>query len=340
MDRTIKNEKIRIFALVTRNCNFKCRYCETYKDPGVMTPATASRLCDLLKNSLKSFERISLFFFGGEPLLKFNTIKDITESLKKCKIRHRFDLFVITNGSALNKQMAVYLKENDIAVNLSVDGTPETQDYNRLAISRLRSSHEQVAVALKFLDLKDWGKHRITALMTFYPSTVSSLFKDFVHLLRMGIVNFNFTPAISAYDAWCWNKKDSKILKEELKKVAVLTIRLKFKGLLINLPRVPGNSQGPPNLAKWVGNNNIGVDVNGDIYSSDSFMIMPDWLRHVLLLGNIFYEKNFSRIYKNRHRPEEIAKALTLDGRYLKKSDIATQSVAVRDKVLRNAQHQ
>lgn len=337
MTKTTKNEKISIYPILTRNCNFRCQYCETYKERDAMTPQVARRLCVLLEHSLQSLEQINIFFMGGEPLLKFSLIKDINESLKIRGIRHRFNPIIITNGALLNREMAAYIRGNNIGVNLSFDGDAETQNYNRPSLSRLRSSYDQVVENLKFLDLKRWGRVHVSALMTFHPRTVSYLFKNFLHLLKLGFVNFSFSPAVSAKDAWQWEEKDLQLFKENFEKVQGIILKLGEKGLRINLPPLP--EERDVDLAHWIGNEKFGIDVNGDIYATDIFLLLPPEERRVLIIGNIFKNKDLLEIYRNRKSPEFIGTALTRNGRYLEQANRDMKSLKLRDKILRNAQH-
>ena len=72
--------------LVIQDCNLRCSYCYgdegNYSNNGVMTLEIAKKSIDFLVNKAKS-NRLSICFFGGEPLLKFDLIKDIVQYCKE-----------------------------------------------------------------------------------------------------------------------------------------------------------------------------------------------------------------------------------------------------------------
>ena len=123
--------------IITHQCNLNCVYCyEKHKSDKRMDYQTAidiiSKEYELVKNSSK-FDGLEVDFFGGEPLIAFDLIRQATDWIisQSWDIPHR--LFVVTNGTLLNSEMKAYCSEHKdiLTLGLSFDGSPEMQNANR-----------------------------------------------------------------------------------------------------------------------------------------------------------------------------------------------------------------
>ncbi|ANW99895.1 hypothetical protein CSTERTH_13090 [Thermoclostridium stercorarium subsp. thermolacticum DSM 2910] len=132
---------------VTEKCNFRCKYC-VYSDyypyttsygSADMTFETAKKAIDLY---MKQVERQRYFvlnkipfiaFYGGEPLLNFELVKDVIEYVKTQYGDYNVIFTVTTNGLPLeDQQIANFLKKHNVIICLSLDGYPENHDRNRI----------------------------------------------------------------------------------------------------------------------------------------------------------------------------------------------------------------
>ncbi len=114
-----------INLLLTGNCNLDCSYCfakETYRSQKTLNFSESMTVLGWLLESpgLKFIK-----FFGGEPLLEFGLLKKYVKAIRKlCDKRKasvpRFGL--VTNGLLLKSDVISYLRENDFAVTVSIDG--------------------------------------------------------------------------------------------------------------------------------------------------------------------------------------------------------------------------
>lgn len=128
---------------VTDACNLNCTYCgygELYRwsDPREnkhLSLTTAKSLIDTLhhlketKGNLKIFKKITIGFYGGEPLLNMRFIKEIVSYVKSkpwTNIGLRFQM--TTNGVLLDKYMD-YIVENRFTLGVSLDGDAESNGY-------------------------------------------------------------------------------------------------------------------------------------------------------------------------------------------------------------------
>lgn len=119
------------FLNVTDDCNLRCRYCFVDKHKNYVNLKTAQDAVDFLAaNAEETSTSPSLNFFGGEPMLMWDTI--IVPLVLYAKERHpSFTFSITTNGTLLNKTRLRFMKEHNIGLLLSMDGSEMTQNEHR-----------------------------------------------------------------------------------------------------------------------------------------------------------------------------------------------------------------
>lgn len=101
------------------------------------------------ENGEKSGEKPTFTFFGGEPLLAFDTIiKPIILKYKK-----ELNWSITTNGTLLTEEIIDFLADNNVSILLSFDGIKEVQDKQRPLMGQ-RSSFDKIMENLDYLVLK------------------------------------------------------------------------------------------------------------------------------------------------------------------------------------------
>ena len=125
------NEKT-ITLTITEKCNLSCVYCyEHNKSARQMTFHEAK---NILEKELSDLENTyyQIEFFGGEPFLNFELIKQIVEYVQlSCNGTYHF--FATTNGTLVHKEIQDWLTKNKniFTACLSLDGTPTAHNINR-----------------------------------------------------------------------------------------------------------------------------------------------------------------------------------------------------------------
>jgi len=125
---TGKELKMLILGL-TGQCNFACSYCYAHEHPQErMSLAIAEKAIDMAAESGKPFV---LQFSGGEPLLAFNVMQEIIGYVHEKRVPAIMQ--VQTNGSLMERDMAIYLRKTKVGIGISLDGRPAQNDaYRRL----------------------------------------------------------------------------------------------------------------------------------------------------------------------------------------------------------------
>lgn len=212
-----------LVLMLTYSCNLACRYCYEDRDGGCvdgqgrpgaeaggdapdssappppreMSPESLRRSVAFLLEQAGAGRKVSVTFFGGEPLLRFPLIRTaVGEARRMAKERGKEISFSITtNGTLLTREIAGFLKGNGISVCLSIDGPREIQDRNRPYPSG-RGSYEEVARGLSFL-MEDKNGFPVAARVTLGHGAVD-VRKTFDHLRGLGFDEVGFAPASAA----------------------------------------------------------------------------------------------------------------------------------------------
>ncbi len=128
---------MKVSVIVTMECNFRCRYCYEGSRKGKrhMSEETAERLVEfVMERFAPPMTRLTLDFYGGEPLLSVGLIKKIAAPLKEYVEQQgaEFEITLVTNGSLLTKKNVEALLPVGLArTKVTLDGPPEVHNVHR-----------------------------------------------------------------------------------------------------------------------------------------------------------------------------------------------------------------
>lgn len=159
-DNLINNLK-GIFLNVTSKCNLSCSYCILSGDyinhsrlkQQDMTWETAQKAIDFFLSRAENDVRFRVDFFGGEPLLSFPLIKRIINCMKERFVQRNQELMftVTSNGTIINEYIVDYLSDNDVLLQISIDGSRELHDSNRRFKGSKRGSFDTIIKNLRLI---------------------------------------------------------------------------------------------------------------------------------------------------------------------------------------------
>jgi uncharacterized protein len=204
--------------MLTYACNLACRYC--YEDregcldgkgvpgagaageapvsvaPAAMSPEALRRSVAYLLDRSGS-PKVSVTFFGGEPLLRFPLLQTAVVEARKMAAERGKELSfsVTTNGTLLTREIAGFLRENRVSVCISIDGPREIHDRNRTYASG-RGSYEDVERGVAYFREREDG-FPLAARVTLGRGAVD-VRKTFGHLRGLGFDEVGFAPASAA----------------------------------------------------------------------------------------------------------------------------------------------
>ncbi len=202
--------------MLTEDCNQRCDYCFVKgKNEFNRMPGEISRQAvDFLFTHSGTQKAVKILFFGGEPLLEFDLIREITHYAeeKAGSSGKKVNFNMTTNGTLIDEETAEFLGKHKIRFLLSIDGDCQTHDRHRRLLSN-ESSYQRIIENLPLMkSVQPW----LGARMTVHPDTVDRIYDNVVHLAALGINQFLIGPA-TGLD---WTDEELDIYRGEMIKVA------------------------------------------------------------------------------------------------------------------------
>lgn len=130
-----------IFIMLGDACNFKCKYClQGDHNLKIIQPKLSKEMLGFL-DSYSSENKTMISFWGGEPLLYFDSIKKIVE-----RYQDKFNYEMVSNGSLLTEEIVCFLNKYKIGYHLSHDGsiTEYTRNVDILKNEKLRDLFDRI----------------------------------------------------------------------------------------------------------------------------------------------------------------------------------------------------
>jgi len=144
--KKIGTSKKTLMIIPSFDCNYRCKYCfyfgKASPPQGKLSWEKAKLGIDWFFNQLdtKQGSRKRIQFYGGEPLLDYDLIRDIFSYISQKNAKRRwkkysFDLQVTTNGSMIDERWIKLFKKYGVIVTVSLDGKRDINDRMRVDIS-------------------------------------------------------------------------------------------------------------------------------------------------------------------------------------------------------------
>jgi len=282
----------------TLRCNFTCKYCyalrasENAIDKD-MTIETAKKTVEFIMKS--AAKNLTIEFSGGEPLLRFDIIKEVViYSLKLANKKNKSIKFaIITNASLINQEMIDFFKKYNIGICISLDGPKKIHDENRIFTKTKKGTYDEVIKKIKQFKENKIGINSLPVIvknsLENWKEIVDEYIKQGFFSLRFKYIsNFGF-----ANNSW----EDLSYTPEEYlktwKKVIEYMLELNKKEVIIteNLTTIflkkilKGINTGYAELQSPCGAviTQLVYDHDGKIYTCDEARTMPEFE-----IGNVF----------------------------------------------------
>jgi uncharacterized protein len=279
------DEPFGLALALTHRCDLRCRYCHGGAPRrGSMTSTTGRAAIRLAFAQAADAEStpgdlpgvVEVLFSGGEPLLEWRLLQHLTRYAQCLADRQRrFVQFgLTTNGMRLSDEVLAWLGARRFTLAVSVDGTPEMHDRNRVHFDGRGSSDvvlNRLRAALTFFP-------RLTAAMTVTPETAGALTEGVAFLYHLGVRHFEITPN---YDA-VWVDAAVDDLEEGLADLAVFYAE-HFSELFISCldEKIARSLPGGEGIRCGFGRTRLAVAPSGNIYPCERLIVVdrdPQWV--------------------------------------------------------------
>lgn len=199
---------------VAHDCNLRCKYCfasqgDFHGDRLLMPFEVGKKALDFLVRNSGNRRNLEVDFFGGEPLMNFDVVKQLVAYGRELEKKHNkvFRFTITTNGVLLDKENMKFINENMDNVVLSLDGRKEVNDYMRPTINGHGSYDVIMPKFLEFVRLRDNKSYYVRG--TFTRNNLD-FGKDVINLYKEGFNSISVEPVVAKPE------EDYAILEEHL----------------------------------------------------------------------------------------------------------------------------
>lgn len=293
MDFKKRNTVVKALCLhIAHDCNLACRYCFAeegeYKGRrALMTYEVGKKALDFLIANSGQRRNLEVDFFGGEPLMNFDVVKQLVAyGREQEKIHNKnFRFTLTTNGVLLNDDIMEFANKEMDNVVLSIDGRKEVHDHMR-PFRNGQGSYDLILPKFKkFADSRNQTKYYVRGTFTHHNLDFSN---DIIHLADMGFEQISVEPVVAPKEAdYAIREEDIPKLCEEYDKLAKELIRRRNEGKPVNFFHFMIDLSGGPCVAKRLsgcgsGTEYLAVTPWGDLYPCHQFVG-----NEAFLMGNV-----------------------------------------------------
>lgn len=278
---------------IAHDCNLACKYCfagegEYCGDRSLMSFEVGKQAFDFLIANSGTRKNLEVDFFGGEPLMNFEVVKQLVAYAREQEKIHNknFRFTLTTNGVLLDEEVMDFANKEMYNVVLSLDGRKETND--RMRVSRNgKGSYDLIVPKFKEMVKRRGDKeYYIRGTYTHYNTDFT---KDILHMADLGFTKLAMEPVVASPDApYALKEEDLPTLFDQYEKLAAEMVRREKNGKGFTFFHYMIDLEGGPCIAKriagcGVGTEYVAVTPWGDLYPCHQFVGDENYL-----LGNVF----------------------------------------------------
>jgi uncharacterized protein len=313
-----RNAVIKALCLhVAHDCNMRCKYCFADKgaffgETSLMSYETGKLAIDFLIKNSGERHNLEVDFFGGEPLMNFNVVKQLIDYGKTEELKYNKNIrfTITTNGLLLDEEKVTYFNKVMDNVILSIDGRPATNDNMRKTVSGSGTYNLIKDKYLNFISKRE-GSYYIRGTFTKDNLDFTS---DVRHLIDEGFDNISIEPVVLA------ENQDIALQKEDLDKILLEYDKLADLYLECALDGKPFDffhfnidlDQGPCIIKRLsgcgAGTEYIAISPEGEIFPCHQFVGKKEYS-----LGNLYQEKFVNHLYDKFNSAHIFNKPTCLD---------------------------
>ncbi|OOB79179.1 MAG: radical SAM protein [Epulopiscium sp. Nele67-Bin002] len=287
---------------VAHDCNLACKYCfasegEYHGERGLMSIDVAKAAVDFLIKGSAGRRNIEIDFFGGEPLMNFDVVKQVVEYARSKEDEHNknFRFTMTTNGVLLNDEIMEFLNEHMHNVVLSLDGRRDVNDWMRPTRNG-KSSYDIIMPKFrKLVDSRNGKQYYIRGTFTRNNLDFSN---DVLHIADAGFNEISVEPVVAPSDVdYALQETDIEKLCEEYETLAKeMLSRHKLCGKSFNFFHFMIDLSGGPCVHKRLagcgsGTEYLAVTPEGDLFPCHQFVGLDEFKMGDVWHGVTNFEK-------------------------------------------------
>ena len=267
---------------VAHTCNLNCAYCfasqgKYHGERAVMPFEVGKQALDFLIANSGTRRNLEVDFFGGEPLMNFQVVKDLVAYARSIEKEHNknFRFTLTTNGLLIDEDVIDFANREMSNVVLSLDGRKEIHDRYRVDYAG-NGSWERIVPKFQKLVAARGGKNYY--MRGTFTHANPDFLKDIQQMLDLGFTELSMEPVVCAPgDPSALTEEDFPVVCEQYEKLAELMLRRDKEGKPFTFYHYMLDLSGGPCIYKRIsgcgsGTEYMAVTPWGDLYPCHQFV--------------------------------------------------------------------
>ena len=272
----MKSNEVKALCIhICHDCNMRCRYC--FADEGAyhsvrerMSFETAKAAVDFLIANSGKRKVLEMDFFGGEPLMNLDVIKQTVAYAKEegAKVGKKFLFTTTTNCLLLDEPTIQFFNEEMENVVLSLDGRPEVNDAIRKTVNGKGSFAYIIDKIKNFISLRGDKSYYVRGTFT---AKNLDFAKDVLFIADQGVDSISMEPVVTEIEDLQIRAEHLSTIEKEYENLCDAYLQRYAEGKGFNFFHFNIDLEGGPCLSKRVSacgavNEYFSVTPNGDLY--------------------------------------------------------------------------
>ena len=189
---------------VAHTCNLNCSYCfasqgKYHGERALMSFEVGKRAIDFLIENSGERRNLEVDFFGGEPLMNWDVVKQIVKYARSVEKQHgkNFRFTLTTNGMLIDDEVIEFSNKEMSNVVLSLDGRKEIHDATRVDYAG-NGSYDRIVPKFQKLVASRGGKNYY--MRGTFTHKNPDFTKDVFHMADLGFTELSMEPVVCAPD--------------------------------------------------------------------------------------------------------------------------------------------
>ena len=267
---------------VAHTCNLNCSYCfasqgKYHGERAVMSYEVGKRALDFLMEHSGTRHNLEVDFFGGEPLMNWDVVKDLVRYARSVEKERgkNFRFTLTTNGMLIDDDVIDFANREMSNVVLSLDGRKEIHDRLRVDYAGNGSWDRIVPKFQKLVQARGGKNYYMRGTFT---HANPDFLKDIQCMLDLGFTELSMEPVVCAPgDPAALTEEDRKIVMEQYEELAALMLRREKEGRPFTFYHYMIDLTGGPCVYKRIsgcgsGTEYMAVTPWGDLYPCHQFV--------------------------------------------------------------------
>ena len=267
---------------VAHTCNLNCSYCfasqgKYHGERALMSFEVGKRALDFLIENSGRRTNLEVDFFGGEPLMNWDVVKQLVEYARTQEEPHhkKFRFTLTTNGMLIDDEVIDFANREMSNVVLSLDGRKEIHDALRVDYAG-NGSYDRIVPKFQKLVKARGGKNYY--MRGTFTHANPDFTKDLFHMADLGFTELSMEPVVCAPgDSAALTPEDIEIVKQQYELLAVDMLRREKEGKPITFYHYMLDLTGGPCIYKRIsgcgsGTEYMAVTPWGDLYPCHQFV--------------------------------------------------------------------